>query len=151
VPELLIASANVPGYSQIRLWGDDGSGITPAYIQTTGAQVMAAAKTDPQTNPLDRKFLSVSGGGSDGAFGAGLLIGWTETGTRPQFDIVAGISTGSLIAPLAFLGPAYNNSLREAYTEVTGKDLYKKRGSSRSSAVRRLPTTRLSSTWWPNM
>jgi predicted acylesterase/phospholipase RssA len=128
VPEPLVATANVPGYSQIRFWGDDGSGITSAYIQTAGAQVVAAAKADPLVNPLDRKFLSVSGGGSDGAFGAGLLIGWTESGTRPQFDVVTGISTGSLIAPLAFLGPAYNNSLREAYTEVTGKDLYKKKG-----------------------
>lgn len=128
VPEPLVATANVPGYSLIRFWGDDGSGVTPEYIQTAGAQAVAAAKIDPQIKPLDRKFLSVSGGGSDGAFGAGLLIGWTETGKRPQFDIVTGISTGSLIAPLAFLGPAYNGSLREAYTEVTGKDLYKKKG-----------------------
>ena len=129
VPEPLVATANVPGYySLIRFWGDDASAITPAVIKTTSAQFMAAAKIDPGIDPLDRKFLSVSGGGSNGAFGAGLLVGWTASGARPQFDIVTGISTGSLIAPFAFLGPAYDGSLREAYTEVTGKDLYKKKG-----------------------
>ena len=129
VPEPLVATANVPGYySLIRFWGDDASAITPAVIKTTSAQFIAAAKIDPGIDPLDRKFLSVSGGGSNGAFGAGLLVGWTASGTRPQFDIVTGISTGSLIAPFAFLGPAYDGSLREAYTEVTGKDLYEKKG-----------------------
>ena len=129
VPEPLVATANVAGhYSLIRFWGDDASAVTPAVIQTTYDQIVAAAKIDPGINPLDRKFLSVSGGGSSGAFGAGLLVGWTASGSRPQFDIVTGISTGSLIAPFAFLGPAYDGSLREAYTEVTGKDLYKKKG-----------------------
>jgi predicted acylesterase/phospholipase RssA len=128
VPEPLVATASLPGYSQIRIWGDDGSGITPEMVQTINAQANAAAKTDPSINPLDRKLLAVSGGGSNGAFGAGLLVGWSETGTRPKFDVVTGISTGSLIAPFAFLGPDYDKSLREAYTEVTGKDLYRKKG-----------------------
>jgi hypothetical protein len=39
-------------------------------------------------------LLAVSGGGEDGAFGAGLLNGWTEAGTRPVFDLVTGVSTG---------------------------------------------------------
>jgi predicted acylesterase/phospholipase RssA len=128
VPEPLVASANVPGYSQIRIWGDDGAGITPEMVATATAQAKAAAQADPSANILDRKFLSVSGGGSNGAFGAGLLVGWSEAGTRPKFDIVTGISTGSLIAPFAFLGSAYDKSLREAYTEVTGEDLYRKKG-----------------------
>lgn len=63
-------------------------------------------------------YLAVSGGGSDGAFGAGLLNGWTETGARPKFKIVTGVSTGSLIAPFAFLGPDYNDELRRAYTTI---------------------------------
>src|SRR5262245_28916722 len=54
------------------------------------------------------RFLAISGGGDDGAFGSGVLVGWTEAGDRPQFDIVTGVSTGSLIAPFAFLGPAYD-------------------------------------------
>lgn len=128
VPEPLVATANVPGYSQIRFWGDDAAGITPDVIETAAAQAKAAAKLDPSLNVLDRKFLAVSGGGSNGAFAAGLLVGWTEAGTRPQFDVVTGVSTGALIAPFAFLGPGYDGSLRESYTEVTGDDLYEKKG-----------------------
>jgi len=67
----------------------------------------AAAGRLPPAN-----FLAVSGGGDNGAFGAGLLIGWTERGDRPQFKLVTGVSTGSLIAPFAFLGPGYDGVLR---------------------------------------
>jgi len=73
-------------------------------------------------------FLAVSGGGDDGAFGAGLLVGWTEAGTRPDFKFVTGISTGALIAPFAFLGSAYDGPLSTAYTTISAKDIYVKRG-----------------------
>src|SRR5262245_39036533 len=56
-------------------------------------------------------FLALSGGGLYGAFGLGVLLGWTESGTRPAFDVVTGISTGSLIATFAFLGPEYDRVL----------------------------------------
>jgi predicted acylesterase/phospholipase RssA len=127
VPEPYVAAANVPGYTHIRFWGDDAASLDPAAIQTVAAQAKAAAKADPGIDPLDRKFLSISGGGSNGAFGAGLITGWTEAGNRPKFDVVTGISTGALIAPMAFLGPPYDAQLREAYTEVTGDDLYRKK------------------------
>jgi hypothetical protein len=39
------------------------------------------------------QVLELSGGGQYGAFGAGFLNGWSEQGTRPQFDLVTGIST----------------------------------------------------------
>ena len=85
-------------------------------------------KASGHTGPLPPvAFLTVSGGGGDGAFGAGLLTGWTESGTRPEFKLVTGISTGSLIAPFAFLGPKYDSILRETYTEVSDKDIFKKR------------------------
>ncbi len=72
--------------------------------------------------------LLLSGGGSDGAFGAGVLVGWTASGTRPSFDVVTGVSTGALMATLAFLGPAHDADLVKAYTGVTNKDIYRKRG-----------------------
>ncbi len=72
-------------------------------------------------------FLALSGGGEDGAFGAGLLIGWTAAGNRPQFDLVTGISTGALIAPFAFLGPRYDAQLRELFTTISADDIYMKR------------------------
>lgn len=61
--------------------------------------------------------LAVSAGGANGAYGAGVLIGWTEAGDRPQFDVVTGVSTGALIAPFAFLGPDWDDELRAAYTD----------------------------------
>jgi predicted acylesterase/phospholipase RssA len=72
-------------------------------------------------------YLAVSGGGDNGAFGAGLLNGWTETGTRPEFKMVTGVSTGALIAPFAFLGSDYDAALREVYTTMTPEKVYRAR------------------------
>lgn len=69
--------------------------------------------------------LCLSGGGSYGAYSAGVLYGWTKRGDRPTFDTVTGISTGSLISPFAFLGPAYDEQMKEFYTTLRSKDLYK--------------------------
>ena len=69
------------------------------------------------------EMLSVSGGGADGAFGAGVLCGWSEQGTRPVFDWVTGVSTGALTSPFAFLGSAYDAKLREVYTGISAKDV----------------------------
>ena len=76
-------------------------------------------KLEPEMN-----FLALSGGGGDGAFGAGFLCGWTAAGTRPRFKLVTGISTGALIAPFAFLGPEYDARLKEAFTTISDKDIY---------------------------
>jgi predicted acylesterase/phospholipase RssA len=73
-------------------------------------------------------FLAVSGGGDNGAYGAGFLNGWTASGTRPEFKVVTGISTGALIAPFAFLGPKYDYVLERVYTTTSQKDIFKKRG-----------------------
>jgi len=72
-------------------------------------------------------YLAISGGGSNGAFGAGLLVGWTATGTRPEFTMVTGISTGALTAPFAFLGPDYDDELKTVYTTTSTKDIAEKR------------------------
>lgn len=82
-----------------------------------------------QSGPLPpAHFLAISGGGDNGAYGAGLLNGWTASGTRPQFKVVTGISTGALIAPFAFLGPKYDYVLQNVYTNTSQKDIFKKRG-----------------------
>lgn len=73
-------------------------------------------------------YLSLSGGGDNGAFGAGLLTGWTQHGDRPDFDLVTGVSTGALIAPFAFLGPQYDDVLRQVYTEITRRDVFRQLG-----------------------
>ena len=72
-------------------------------------------------------FVAISGGGDNGAYTAGLLNGWTASGTRPEFRLVTGISTGALISPFAFLGPKYDATLKEVYTTITPKDVVEPR------------------------
>jgi hypothetical protein len=73
-------------------------------------------------------YLSLSGGGDDGAFGAGLLTGWSDRGDRPNFNLVTGISTGALIAPFAFMGKEYDPVLRHVYTQIGPRDIFIERG-----------------------
>lgn len=72
-------------------------------------------------------LLALSGGGAKGAFGAGLLCGWTKLGTRPQFKVVTGVSTGALMATFAFLGPKYDPELESFYTTTTNADIMTRR------------------------
>jgi predicted acylesterase/phospholipase RssA len=96
--------AIVPGLPEVRAWADS---------EAAGRQ---AVRFSERTGK-DFTYLALSGGGGDGAYGAGLLGGWTQSGTRPEFTVVSGVSTGALIAPFAFLGPAYDDTLRAMYTE----------------------------------
>ncbi len=82
---------------------------------------IARARRASRDGSLD--VLALSGGGAGGVFGAGALAGWTASGTRPQFEVVTGVSTGSLIAPFAFLGSAWDGRLEEAYTGGYSEDL----------------------------
>lgn len=75
-------------------------------------------------------FIALSGGGSNGAFTAGLMKGWTETGERPDFEVVTGVSTGALAAPFVYLGPDYDDELAEAYTGGAAAGLLQTRGLS---------------------
>ena len=121
LPEHLQDQAQVADLPGIRAWGDSLSKSLEQSAIDSLQQEKAAnqGKLDPEAN-----FLALSGGGGDGAFGAGLLCGWTEAGTRPRFKLVTGISTGALIAPFAFLGSEYDAKLKEAYTTISDKDIY---------------------------
>ena len=72
-------------------------------------------------------YLAISGGSSQGAFGAGFLVGWTASGQRPKFTMVTGISVGALIAPMAFLGSDYDAKLREVFTTLRTRDVIRER------------------------
>jgi hypothetical protein len=93
------SSAGLPGIAQSRRWADDP---VPPFQGVAGAR--------------RHTVLALSGGGPDGAFGVGVLRGWTALGTRPRFDVVTGVSTGALMAPFAFLGPDWDPLLTELYT-----------------------------------
>ncbi|MGI3901080.1 MAG: patatin-like phospholipase family protein [Janthinobacterium lividum] len=101
------AVAAVPGFGAVRVWGD-----APAQ-EIARAVLGSAARPSPGH---DVNVLALSGGGAGGAFASGLLDGWTRRGDRPSFDVVTGVSTGALIAPFAFLGPAYDGILARLYT-----------------------------------
>ena len=96
-----------------------------AAIERQRAALRAAGRPGSPLPPA--YFLAVSGGGDNGAFGAGLINGWTTTGTRPEFGIVTGVSTGALIAPFAFLGPGYDPALREVYTTMSPERVFLRR------------------------
>src|SRR5262245_15597074 len=126
VPPALADQAAVIDDVQVRYWGDRA----PDNIDSLAAEKWAQVKaTRPnllrKARPLI-SFLAISGGGSDGAFGAGLLVGWTARGDRPEFDIVTGISTGALTAPFAFLGPRYDPALKAVYTTYSTDQLVTK-------------------------
>jgi hypothetical protein len=90
-------------------------------------QAVLRAAGQPTTPLPPASFLALSGGADNGAFGAGLINGWTTTGTRPPFRIVTGVSTGALIAPFAFLGPDYDPALRDIYTSMSPDRVFLRR------------------------
>jgi hypothetical protein len=84
------------------------------YSDEPASSLKQEATREPRGGSFS--YLALSGGGADGAYGAGILNGWTAAGTRPEFSTVSGVSTGALIAPFAFLGSAYDPVLKEIYT-----------------------------------
>lgn len=99
------------------------------FTQTTkerGERIREELRKNAPLGRPDRNVLCLSGGGSFGAYSAGVVCGWTERGDRPCFDVVTGISTGSLVAPFAFLGPKYDAQLKEFYTTINNDDIFKK-------------------------
>lgn len=127
VPQSLTNQAEIPGLPGVRF---RLSNLEPLIreAQESVQRERAYLASQGQKGPLPPAvFLAVSGGGDAGAFGAGLLNGWSAAGNRPQFKLVTGISTGALIAPFAFLGPKYDGRLKQFYTELGPQDIVEKR------------------------
>ncbi len=110
------SAAAAPEAERLRIYADD-------------AELAERLTTLEWPTPNDGVFdvLALSGGGPNGAFGAGVLAGWSERGDRPVFDHVTGVSTGALIAPFAFLGSAWDEALREAYLDERVDRLMRRR------------------------
>ena len=125
LPKHLEDQVQMPGFTGIRAWGDAHSTVLEKSAKDSIRQELAANHGKLST---EVDALALSGGGQDGAFGAGLLCGWSKTGKRPKFKLVTGISTGALMAPFVFLGPAYDDKLRYVYTHTSDKDIYKPYG-----------------------
>ena len=124
LPQDLESQVKLPGIPGARAWGDEVNESFTRYFLESMKQEKAAFGKDFAKKP--GIFLALSGGGDDGAFGAGVLCGWTAHGDRPQFKLVTGISTGALIAPFAFLGSSYDETLRHLYTGISSQDILRK-------------------------
>ena len=127
VPAVKTTRASIPGMGDIRYFEGNPEDMarmaadTEALWPRQRARLAAQGRLNADIPPS--YMLAISGGGDNGAFGAGLLNGWSVRGTRPEFDLVTGISTGALIAPYAFLGSEHDAQLKELYTQTSGQDL----------------------------
>jgi len=125
VPEHLASSASVPSMTGIRHWGDEPPANMDDEVREIIRQRRAAGDPGYLRGASPRiNILVLSGGADNGAYGAGLLNGWSDRGTRPRFDIVTGVSTGALTAPFAFLGSSYDQALKEVYTKYEADDYF---------------------------
>lgn len=143
VPPDLLTSVRVFGMRDIRAF----SGIPSDSFKNDFLDLLEKEK---ENNPslfnkemiCNYSMLAISGGAANGAYGAGLLNGWSKEGSRPVFKIVTGISTGAIIAPFAFLGSGYDEKLREFYTTYSTKDIVQP-GLSCNSLASTKPLERL--------
>lgn len=123
-PPDLLSSARIQGMQDIRAIG----GCPSDSFKNDFVHLLEQGKggvDSPSASQGDREvcLLAISGGGANGAYGAGLLNGWTQAKNRPVFKVVTGISTGAIIAPLAFLGSNYDGRLKEIYSRYSTKDI----------------------------
>ena len=125
MPEALASHAIPQGLAYARFWGDEVPKEVITFVQMHMPNVkhMATGTAQEMGRPVV-EYLALSGGAEDGAFGAGLLVGWSKRGDRPRFEVVTGVSAGALIAPYAFLGPRYDAQLAELWTEFDPKMVF---------------------------
>jgi len=123
VPIKHINDAEVIGIPNIRSWaGEVTEYFQQDIINSTEQERHHRISLDEQGIPK-YAALTLSGGGANGAFGAGFLNGWTRAGARPEFKIVSGVSTGALIAPFAFLGTDYDEALKKVFTTINTENI----------------------------
>ncbi len=144
VPENLSDSAQIIGIppDSRAVWGQPNSVITQDYCSSLKKDTKDCFSIDDQGNKT-YSVLLISSGAENGAFGSGLLKGWSQSGSRPVFKIVTGISTGAIMAPFAFLGSAYDQKLEEIYTTHSTKDVYRSKIIPWDSLVKNWPLKRL--------
>ena len=124
VPPELAATAEIPHMPEVRAWAGQSNPTLQRDLARSFAQESELDFPRDADGAVRYAHLALSGGGANGAFGAGFLNGWSSTGKRPLFKIVTGVSTGALMAPFAFLGPGYDPALREFYTTTRTRDIF---------------------------
>lgn len=127
VPLEHLLDAEVLDMPDVRAWGDAHSELFQQDLIESIRNELPGLFHNPVDGSFEYAGLALSGGGDHGAFGVGVLKGWSESGTRPVFKVVTGISTGALIAPFALLGSDYDQVVQEAYTTITASDIYREK------------------------
>jgi predicted acylesterase/phospholipase RssA len=127
VPSDRTTQATVLGVRNERFFPFYGTEPLEAEFVAAGGRLRRAQGLAPDAPLPEIQLLSVSGGGENGAFGAGVLCGWSDYGTRPTFELVTGVSTGALTAPFAYLGSSYDPQLRAVYTELKASSVLEQR------------------------
>ena len=124
LPQAEAAQIELEGFHNIRFWGDAPAREIQAIMMADASKIEGRLSSGVERHPPVSNLLAISGGAEDGAFGAGLLVGWSDAGTRPVFDLVTGVSSGALIAPFAFLGREHDGQLRDIFTKYERKDIF---------------------------
>jgi hypothetical protein len=124
VPIELMSDATIPGMPEVRAPAGLRSPVMERDMAKSFAQESASDFPANAQGIVLYPHLALSGGGANGAFGAGFLNGWSSTGMRPTFKVVTGVSTGALMAPFAFLGQPRDEALREFYTTTQSRDIF---------------------------
>jgi predicted acylesterase/phospholipase RssA len=127
VPETLVDEAHLSGMEGVRFWGDASEEALRQLVRAEAPkmQALVQSRTRQGERPVIN-IVAISGGADDGAFGAGLLVGWSDAGTRPDFDLVTGVSAGALIAPFVFLGRQKDSELQDIFTKYSQQDIFTK-------------------------
>lgn len=125
VPETLADQVRVGPSGIVRMWGDGGAEDVALFLKHE-VPLLKAKYLDRlrAKKPEPSHILAISGGADDGAFSAGLLAGWGKKGDRPHFDVVTGVSAGSLVAPFVYLGRDYDRQLSKVFTEHAAGEIY---------------------------
>jgi predicted acylesterase/phospholipase RssA len=118
------ARATVPGMPEVRAWAGTPSPAMERDFELSFSQERPGTFVRRADGRTVYPQLALSGGGPNGAFGAGFLKGWSDSGRRPVFKIVTGVSTGAMIAPFAFLGSAYDERIKHFYTTTATSDVF---------------------------
>jgi predicted acylesterase/phospholipase RssA len=124
LPQARAEQIELDGFHNIRFWGDASARDIQAIMMVDAPKAESRSSAGIEKHQPVSNLLAISGGAEDGAFGAGLLVGWSDEGTRPVFDLVTGVSSGALIAPFVFLGREHDNQLREIFTKYGRKDIF---------------------------
>ncbi|ENM6583207.1 patatin-like phospholipase family protein [Vibrio alginolyticus] len=102
----------------LRMWANEA----PDFLYSAHNQTTPIKVEGEQLN-----ILALSGGGVNGAYGAGVLMGLQEKGELKDYAIITGVSAGALIAPFVFIGGDAMPKMKEVMLNINDKNILGKK------------------------